>query len=100
VYVYADGMSALEKRLQVLLDEDRMARLAAEAKQSNRSVGAIVREAIDMRWAAENLYVDIGRINAASEFQQRCQAIPANEPAFDLADFNREYELDAERVLV
>lgn len=37
----------LEKRLQVLLDERRYARLAAHAAEHNLSIGAVVREAID-----------------------------------------------------
>lgn len=37
----------LEKRLQVLLDERRYARLAAHAAERNVSIGAVVREAID-----------------------------------------------------
>lgn len=37
----------LDRRLQVLLDERRYARLAAFADERNLSVGAAVREAID-----------------------------------------------------
>jgi hypothetical protein len=40
-------MCMLEKRLQVLLDERRYARLAAHASERNLSIGAVVREAID-----------------------------------------------------
>ena len=40
-------MCMLEKRLQVLLDERRYARLAAHAAEHNLSIGAVVREAID-----------------------------------------------------
>jgi hypothetical protein len=40
-------MCMLERRLQVLLDEKRYARLAAHAAERNLSVGAVVREAID-----------------------------------------------------
>ena len=40
-------MCMLEKRLQILLDERRYARLAAHAAERNVSIGAIVREAID-----------------------------------------------------
>ncbi len=40
-------MHMLERRLQVLLDEQRYARLAAHAGERNLSIGAVVREAID-----------------------------------------------------
>ncbi len=40
-------MHMLEKRLQILLDERRYARLAAHADERNLSIGAVVREAID-----------------------------------------------------
>jgi hypothetical protein len=38
----------LNRRLQVLLDEDRQLRLQAEATRRGVSVGALVREAIDL----------------------------------------------------
>lgn len=44
-------MSVLEKRLQVLLDEGRFAQLAHESASTGRSVGAIVRSAIDLHFA-------------------------------------------------
>lgn len=40
-------MSVLERRLQVLLDQAQYDRLKAEADASGRSVGAVVRGAID-----------------------------------------------------
>ena len=40
-------MHMLEKRLQVLLDERRWARLTSYAAERNLSVGAAVREALD-----------------------------------------------------
>ncbi|MDO5627009.1 MAG: hypothetical protein Q4G43_01695 [Mobilicoccus sp.] len=43
-------MSLMERRLQILLDEKRYDRVAAEADRSGRSVAAVVREAIDMRF--------------------------------------------------
>ncbi|WP_448072707.1 ribbon-helix-helix protein, CopG family [Georgenia yuyongxinii] len=45
-------MSRLGHRLQVLIDAERYARLEREAAQSGRSVGAIVRDAIDIRYDA------------------------------------------------
>lgn len=41
-------MSTLTRRLQVLLDESRYARLEREAERSSRSVAAVVRDAIDL----------------------------------------------------
>lgn len=40
-------MHMLTKRLQVLVDEGRFRRLAAEARERRTSVGALVRDAID-----------------------------------------------------
>ena len=37
-------------RLQILLDEEQYARLAARAEAEQRSVGALVREAVDHMW--------------------------------------------------
>lgn len=41
-------MSVMERRMQVLLDHERFERLAREAKRRGQSVGATVRDAIDM----------------------------------------------------
>lgn len=41
------AMSMLEKRLQILVDESRLARVQAAAKARGESVGAFVRYAID-----------------------------------------------------
>jgi hypothetical protein len=35
------------RRLQILLDDERYRRLAARARETNKSVGALVRDAID-----------------------------------------------------
>lgn len=43
-------MSTLERRLQLLLDQERYERVAAEAKESGRSVNAVIREAIDAHY--------------------------------------------------
>ncbi|MGC5616728.1 ribbon-helix-helix protein, CopG family [Georgenia sp. Z1491] len=40
-------MSLLERRLQVLVDAQRYERLESEARATGRSVGALVRSAID-----------------------------------------------------
>lgn len=43
-------MSTMERRLQLLLDQERYDRVAAESARSGRSVAAVIREAIDMRF--------------------------------------------------
>jgi predicted DNA-binding protein len=43
-------MSLLERRLQILLDAERYDRVAGEATRSGRSVAAVIREAIDLRF--------------------------------------------------
>lgn len=45
-------MSALGRRLQVLVDDARFERLEAESRTTGRSVGAIVRSAIDQHFTA------------------------------------------------
>lgn len=57
-------MSVMERRLQLLLDADRYARVAAEAKRSGRSVAAVIRSAIDYRFPDAG---DTGRMQAAVE---------------------------------
>lgn len=44
-------MSALTRRTQLLLDEERYRRLEREAAQTGRSVASLIREAIDARFA-------------------------------------------------
>lgn len=43
-------MSVMEKRLQLLLDAERYEQVSEEARQSGRSVAAVIREAIDVRF--------------------------------------------------
>jgi predicted DNA-binding protein len=45
-------MSVMERRLQLLLDQARYDRVAAEAARTGRSVAAVIREAIDARFPA------------------------------------------------
>ncbi len=42
-------MSVLDRRVQLLLDQERYAALEREAQASHRSVAAVIREAIDAR---------------------------------------------------
>jgi hypothetical protein len=46
-------MSMLDRRLQVLIDEDRWSRLEREAVRRHVSVGVLVREAIDERFPGD-----------------------------------------------
>lgn len=57
-------MSALERRLQILLDHERFSLVESEAARSGRSVAAVIREAIDLRFASDVAV----RANAATAF--------------------------------
>ncbi|WP_157802511.1 ribbon-helix-helix protein, CopG family [Sediminihabitans luteus] len=46
-------MSLLERRLQILVDQERYARLEAEATARGSSVATVVREAIDQHFASD-----------------------------------------------
>ncbi len=61
-------MSVMERRLQLLLDEQRYGLVSAEASRSGRSVAAVIREAIDYRFlgadergAALEVWLDLTR---------------------------------------
>lgn len=71
-------MSVLEKRLQVLLDADRFARLEAESRSTGRSVGAIVRGAIDLHFA--HLGAEATRAAAAHRLLELTDATSGAEP--------------------
>jgi hypothetical protein len=43
-------MSVMERRLQLLLDQPRYDRVASAAKESGRSVAAVIRDAIDLAY--------------------------------------------------
>jgi hypothetical protein len=59
----------MERRLQLLLDQHRYAMVEREARASGRSVAAVIREAIDLRFndggseraAAASLLLDLTR---------------------------------------
>lgn len=44
----------MEKRLQLLLDAERYEQVRTEAERTGRSVAAVIREAIDLRFAADS----------------------------------------------
>lgn len=76
-------MSMLQRRLQVLIDDERHERIQAVARQRGMSVGAVVREAIDRGLAGP----DDGRHAAANRI---LAAVPMPVP--DPDDLVRELE--------
>lgn len=46
-------MSVMERRLQLLLDQERYRRVEKEAQRSSRSVSAVIRGAIDVTYPPE-----------------------------------------------
>ena len=76
-------MSMLDRRLQVLIDEDRWRRLERAAKRRKVSVGTIVREAIDEQYPGD---VDARR----AALQAVLDAGPMEVP--DIEDLHRELE--------
>ncbi len=45
----------MSHRLQILLDEEQYDRLAQRAKAQGRSIGALIREAIDHMWTGTDI---------------------------------------------
>jgi hypothetical protein len=86
------SMSVLERRLQVLVDQRRYSLLEQESKRTGRSVGSIVREALDRHF-------DVGADQARrAEAAARILAYPGDEgPGEDWADMKAAYEADLER---
>lgn len=66
-------MSTLNRRLQILIDEDRYARLERRAREHRTSVATVVREALDLaypatdheRWTAVDRLLDAEPIDVA-----------------------------------
>ncbi len=82
----------MERRLQVLLDAERYERLAAEADRTGRSVAAIVREAIDLRFPGGS-----GDPHAALDALLKMTATPGDQPGDGPAEMKAAYgvSLDA-----
>ena len=70
----------MERRLQLLLDQQRFDRVAAEAERSGRSVAAVIREAIDVR------FDDSARRSAAMGRFLDLTADNDDEPGYDVAE--------------
>ena len=77
-------MHMLDRRLQVLVDEDRYRRLRAEAQRRGTSVGHLVREAIDKVFAP-----DVARKRRAAKAILDAEPMPVPE---DPADLKRELD--------
>ncbi len=80
----------LTRRTQLLLDEARYARLERQAAATNRSVGAVIREAIDRAFPSESF----SRAEAAAYFR--------DAPRLDISDpedIRREIETMYDRLL-
>lgn len=85
-------MSVLERRLQILLDQERYSRLEREARQSGRSVASLVREAIDLRFnSARSGRADAGR-RLIAEFTDH----DADEPDWQVTKAELGRELDTQ----
>ncbi len=54
-------MAVLTRRLQILLDEERMQRLERRAQRSGTSVAALIRDAIDLAFPDEERRRAAGR---------------------------------------
>jgi hypothetical protein len=82
-------MHMLDRRLQVLLDENRYRRLQAEARRRRTSVAQVVREAIDTALPA-----DVARKRAALKAVLEAEPMPVPK---DPRDLKREIEEAHER---
>lgn len=76
--------------MQILLDEERYARLDREARESGRSVASIVREAIDMRFASGHARRGEAGRRLMAEFRDGA----GDEPDWSQAKADLEHELD------
>ena len=88
---YCMCMSGLERRLQILLDQERHSLVESEAARSGRSVAAVIREAIDLRFASDVAV----RANAASAFLEATS--DEGGPGEDWADTKAAMGSDLER---
>lgn len=87
-------MSVMERRLQLLLDADRYAKVAQEAERSGRSVAAVIREAIDLRFPED----DGPRADAARALLE-LTAQPAGPRGEGPAELKEAYAAELERRL-
>jgi hypothetical protein len=83
-------MAELNRRVHVLLDDDRLDRLRRRAEATGSSVGAVVRDAIDHELASD----DRTRALAALESFLAAPPLPVGEP--DELDRELEEMMDEE----
>lgn len=79
-------MSTLEHRLQILVSAEQKARLDKVSAETGRSVGALVREAVDQRYLDEQRQ----RAVAIDYLLARSAAAESEEPAMDWPDIKAE----------
>lgn len=84
----------MERRLQLLLDEARYRRVAAEADSSGRSVAAVIREAIDQRFPDDG---ELARAEAARRFLERTADRDDEEPMESPAELKAIYQAELDR---
>lgn len=80
-------MAVMDRRLQILLDAARYERVAAEAERTGRSVGALIRDAIDACYPVG----DEARIRVAGQLLDLTSS-PADEVGEGPADLKQAYE--------
>lgn len=73
-------MESGQRRLQVLLDEDRYERLRQRSKRTGRSIGELVRSALDR--AESDFSLSKGETDPPMSFPRS----PVNDPGFLQAD--------------
>lgn len=97
MYVYAEVMSVMEKRLQLLLDAHRYQLVAAEASRSGRSVASVIREAIDVRF--EESEAAARRSAALGDFLDLVAERPGSAATWSniKADLDAEFEAHVDR---
>lgn len=61
-------MATLERRLQILLDEERYSRVAEQAARRGASVATVIRDAIDLAYPS-NIDVRVEAVNRLLGFE-------------------------------
>ena len=87
-------MSVMERRLQLLIDLERYARVEDEARRSGRSVSAVIRTAIDVAYPGE-VEVRVGALRSLLEIGARSQEAP--EEAWEIIKESLERDVAGDR---
>ena len=85
-------MSLLERRVQLLLEQEQYARVEAEARRSGRSVNAVIRSAIDATLVGS----DDARLAALGRFLE-ATGRPSQEKAQPWSEIKRDLERELDR---